>query len=421
MMHLHVLVDGDLIGTLSDTQPLAFTYSDDCLAGRCRSPFAAVIALQAGPIATPAVQAYFENLLPEGDQRRALEQLHHTSSVFGLLSKAGWDTAGAVVLRRAGAINARPAYRAKSWADIAKIIAGQALQQGTSRVSISGAQYKLLLSLDERGQALLPVGSTPSTHILKPDIQRTGQKIWASAINETIVMRAAAKCGLPVANVDYVSAVKSCLVQRFDRRVRLGSVERIAQADLCQLLNLPSRLKYEAEGGPGFAACYACVKALSTQPLVDCDHLIQWIFFNLYVGNHDGHAKNLSMLQDGAGYRLAPFYDLMCTSIYPGFSREFSFRIGTTFKPGSINPNQLQRFAASLGVSDKLLRKHATAMAEKLPFAVQQSILELRPVMGPGEATLADRLQFEVAGLCKKRLARLLGTAPGQKAPAHTH
>jgi len=72
-------------------------------------------------------------------------------------------------------------------------------------------------------------------------------------------------------------------------------------------------------------------------------------------------------------------------------------------------------------VSDKLLRKHATAMAEKLPFAVQQSILELRPVMGPGEATLADRLQFEVAGLCKKRLARLLGTAPGQKAPAHTH
>ena len=123
MKSLNVLVDGKLVGTLHNRDPLAFIYSDDCLSGLLPNPFANVIGLAAGAIATPAVLAYFENLLPEGDQRRALEQQHHVTTVFGLLSKAGWDTAGAVVLRPAGAADAKPAYTPKSWADIARMIA----------------------------------------------------------------------------------------------------------------------------------------------------------------------------------------------------------------------------------------------------------------------------------------------------------
>lgn len=408
MKNLDVLVAGQLIGTLHNSEPLAFTFSADCLAGVLPNPFANTIPLATGAIATPAVLAYFENLLPEGDQRRALQQQHHVSTVFGLLSKAGWDTAGALVLRPTGTADARPAYTKKSWADIARIIDGHGVHHGSSRVSISGAQYKLLLSLDGDANPLLPVGASPSTHLLKPDIQREGRKIWASAINETLLMRMAAKCGLPVAAVQYVTSVKSCLLERYDRTVKDGKVLRIGQSDLCQLLQKPSSVKYESDGGPDFASCYTYVKTTSRNPVVDCENLIKWIFFNLYTGNNDGHAKNLSMLHDNGGLRLAPFYDLMCTAVYPGFSSNFAFRIGTTFKPGEIDRKQLQAFAASLGVSEKFMFKMAADLAGKIVTVMHQSIQELSADMGPSETTMAQRLSHEITGICKKRMAKFL-------------
>ena len=403
---LDVLVDGKLIGHLYDKDPLAFAYSDDVLNGLLRSPFPSVIALAPGDIATPAVLAYFENLLPEGDQRRTLEEKHHATSVFGLLWTAGWDTAGAIVLQPSGSDSNVPAYVKSSWTEIAQIIAGHGLPRESSKASISGAQYKLLLCLDEQANPLLPVGSTPSTHILKPDIERTGQKIWASAINETIIMRAAGKCGLPIANVDYVTAVKSCLVERYDRLAKNGVVIRLNQSDLCQLLKTVSGVKYEVDGGPSFAACYARVKSLSANPLIDCANLLKWLFFNLYVGNNDSHAKNVSMLSTSDGERLAPFYDLMTTAVYPGFSTHFAFSIGGTFKPGEIGPGELKDLADSLNVSEKYMLKLAKEMADLINPAIEASILELQAHFGHSEKIMAERLGHEVARICKKRSAR---------------
>ena len=405
---LDVLVDSKLIGHLYDKDPLAFAYSDDVLNGLLRSPFSSVIALAPGDIATPAVLAYFENLLPEGDQRRALEEKHHATSVFGLLWTAGWDTAGAIVLQPSGARSNTPAYVKSSWTEIAQIIEGHGAPRESSKASISGAQYKLLLCLDRQANPLLPVGSTPSTHILKPDIERTGQKIWASAINETIIMRVAGKCGLPIANVDYVAAVKSCLVERYDRLAKNGGVIRVNQSDLCQLLKTASGVKYEVDGGPSFAACYARVKSLSAAPLIDCANLLKWLFFNLYVGNNDSYAKNVSMLSTTDGERLAPFYDLMCTAVYPGFSTHFAFSIGGTFKPGEIGPGELKNLADSLNVSEKYTLKLAKEMADLINPAIKASILELRANLGSFEKTMAERLGHEVTNICKKRSAKFL-------------
>jgi len=35
------------------------------------------------------------------------------------------------------------------------------------------------------------------------------------------------------------------------------------------------------------------------------------------IGNADAHAKNISLLLPEEGSRLAPFYGLMCTAVYP--------------------------------------------------------------------------------------------------------
>lgn len=406
---LDVLVDGQLIGHLYDRHPLTFVYSDECLSGLLRSPIASVIALRPGDISTPAVLAFFENLLPEGDQRRALEEKHHVTSVFGLLATAGWDTAGAIVLQPAESAPNVATYAKHSWPEVAEIIAGQGAPAESSKASISGAQYKLLLSIDSSdGSPLLPIGASPSTHILKPNIHRAGQKIWASAVNETIMMRAALHCGLLTAHVDYVGVVQSCLVERYDRVVVNAQVSRLHQFDLCQRLNIPSGIKYESDGGPGFAHCYRHVKSASVQPVKDCESLLNWLLFNLYIGNNDGHAKNLSLLETSDGLRLAPFYDLMCTSVYAGFSSNFAFNIGGTFKPGEMGSNELQSLAESVNVSGKYIAKLAQLMADKILPALQTAIEELKPAFSHSEKIMAERLRTEVTSLCKKRSTKLL-------------
>ena len=61
---------------------------------------------------------------------------------------------------------------------------------------------------------LLPEGSAPTTHILKPDIRRMA-RVRESAANEAIIMRAAAHCGLHTASGFYQPQTRSCIVGRF--------------------------------------------------------------------------------------------------------------------------------------------------------------------------------------------------------------
>lgn len=48
----------------------------------------------------------------------------------------------------------------------------------------------------------------------------------------------------------------------------------------------------------------------------DLLQLQRWVMFNYLIGNADAHGKNMSVLVDDKGYRLAPFYDLLCVNAY---------------------------------------------------------------------------------------------------------
>lgn len=405
---LDVYINGQLIGYLHDHEPLTFTYTNECISGLVSSPIEKIIPLETGEINSPAVHAYFENLLPEGDQRDSLEKKYHVTSIFGLLENSAWDSAGSLVLIPTGTAPHDPEYVKTTWPEIAQIISGQLERHDRPKTTISGAQYKILLSIDKTdSHPLLPVGSTPSSHILKPDIQRPGQKIWASAVNEAIMMRLSSKCGLQTASVDYISEVKSCLVKRYDRVESVNGITRINQFDICQLLKIPSGVKYELDGGPSFAQSYEQVKSLSINPINDCESLLKWLFFNLFIGNNDSHAKNLSVLVTDKGYCLAPFYDLMCTSVYSGFSNNFAFKIGDTYKPGEVTGSQLVTLASSIKVSDKFLLKLAKEMSEKIISSLPIVLDELQPQFSHQEKVMAERLGYEVSTICKNRMAKL--------------
>ncbi len=129
---------------------------------------------------------------------------------------------------------------------------------------------------------------------------------------------------MQTAEVFYQTQTRSCVVRRFDRHAEPNrkSLRRLVQYDFCQLADIVSEKKYEKEGGPDLQQCASIIRQHSVQPAVDLCNLLAWVFFNLFTGNNDSHAKNLSMLeQAGGGLALSPFYDLMCTRIYPGLSK----------------------------------------------------------------------------------------------------
>ena len=411
-----------LVGTLHNTDPLSFSYSAAWLSTPGAVPIHPDLPLAAEASNAPQVAAFFENLLPEGDQRTVISMREHVTTVFGLLARVGGESAGAYTLVAEGEAPQSPIYQPLNWEQVRALVHGDAAQLEervaieraardlpTPRMSMSGAQFKVLLYLDEQGNPARPMGNAPSTHILKPDIQRIDIKAFASSVNESIVMRAAALCGLPTANVAYQNVAEACLVERYDRvRQADGSLRRLWQADFCQLLGVQSAVKYEHEGGPGFKDCYDKL-ALSAQPAVDRRHLLRWLFFNLCVGNNDAHAKNLSILATPAGLRLAPFYDLMCTRIYPGLSNHFAFAIAGEYEPGKLGAAHIADLARTLGVGVRYLQKMALDVAQQVAVAVPAAAAELKPGLDYNHGIMAERLAQRIRSIAASMGKRFAG------------
>ena len=409
---LDIYLDADRVGSLHDADPPAFEYAAGWLASPGARPMAA-IALQAGRQDGPAVQAYFENLLPEGEIRRYVAEQNQASTLFSLLLAVAGDTVGGFVIVPGGETPGAPVYEPTTWQALAyRLATGSAasidLRGGDSRISMAGAQDKAGIAIFQDGIPRLPRGTAPSTHILKPDIRRIA-KVWHSAANEAVVMRAATHCGLGAAEVFYEPLTQSCVVRRFDRVLRPDtSMARLVQYDLCQLAGIVSERKYEKEGGPGIAACAALVRRYSTQPAADLVRLLRWVFFNLCTGNNDSHAKNLSLhWLPGGQVALTPFYDLMDTRLYPGLSREFAFAIGGETRPGRIARQQLEALASELRMQPRFVLAQAAKVAAGLPAAVDRAIAELGPHFSPGARTLAERLREHIVSTTDKLLLRL--------------
>ena len=411
---LDVYFGAELVGTIFDSSPIGFEYAATWL--NRADPFTvAAIALEPGRNDAAQVEAFFENLLPEGELRDYIAEWNKAATVFSMLRAVAGDTAGGFVILPHGDSPATGAYQATTWKALADRLAEKSaaafdIKARDARISVAGAQDKASIAIFDDGNPCLPKGTSPSTHILKPDIKRLA-KVWHSAANETIVMLTAARCGLPTADVFYERETQSCVVRRFDRFPQVdGSLGRLIQYDLCQLAGIVSEKKYEKEGGPGIAACAQLIRTYSTQPAVDLRNFIAWILFNLFVGNNDSHAKNLALLRvPGHGVTLAPFYDLMCTRLYPGLSQHFAFSIGGETKPGSITREHIEAMAGQLRVRPQFVVQQAAGLAKKIPDAIEHAFDTVRPFMSSGARNLASQLTMFVKSTTRKAAARVTG------------
>ena len=264
------------------------------------------------------VQWYFDNLLPEEQMREAIskEAKIHGDDAFALLEYLGAESAGSLVLLPPDQnVNEPGGLRPLSDEELAQRIRNlprATLSNGApKRMSLAGAQNKLLV-VYRNGALFEPVGSEPSTHILKPN--HVSDDYPASVINEYLVMSLARALGLSAPRVlRRYTPEPVYIVERFDRLVDdTGRTQRRHIIDACQLLNKSRSFKYAT----ATLQTLAEIVGYCRNRVVTRLSLYRWLVFNLAVANTDNHLKNLSFLISAEGIELAPAYDLLSTGSY---------------------------------------------------------------------------------------------------------
>jgi serine/threonine-protein kinase HipA len=326
---LAVFLNARRVGTLArkSTGAIEFAYGEDWLAWEAAIPVSLSLPLREDRYTGATVLAVFDNLLPDSPMIRARLASHlgaGGTDPFSLLSATGRDCVGALQFLPedadpgpAGTIDGRPVSK-KDVAAIIRSLAASPLglsDDDEFRISIAGAQEKTAL-LKHKGKWLVPHGSTPTTHILKPQIGITpdGFDLSQSVENEYFCMKLLAAMRLPVADVEIADFEdhRVLAVTRFDRTLtRDGRLLRLPQEDCCQALSVPWTLKYQKDGGPGISAILDLLKGSDT-PDLDRETFFKAQIIFWALGATDGHAKNFSLhLLQGGRFRMTPLYDVL--------------------------------------------------------------------------------------------------------------
>lgn len=285
-----------------------------------------------------AVVAVFDNLLPDSPnvRRRVAERMGaQGADYFSLLAAIGRDCVGAMqFLPEDLPADVEPYVQGEPVSDdeIEAILASLATaplgmdKEQEFRISIAGAQEKTAL-LRLEGQWMRPIGTTPTTHLLKPQLGEIPTAFGlidmaASVDNEHYCLKLLAAFGLDVADTEIVTFGKRrvLVVERFDRRWRNAErLLRLPQEDCCQAMGITSAQKYQNNGGPGMADILTLLQR-SDEPQKDqVDFFKSQILFWL-IGATDGHGKNFSVFLKPEGrYSLTPFYDVL--SAQPAFDK----------------------------------------------------------------------------------------------------
>ena len=320
---LQVIINGSLVGTLRDADNIwAFQYAATWLESPGAFPLAPSLPLatdwQVDGSSSRPVQWFFDNLLPEELMRQVLakEVDVESTDAFGMLERMGMESAGALVLQAEGAPQPEKGMQPLTWDDLSQRIRNlpraSLNKDAPKRMSLAGAQHKMVVLFDPQSRELSePLKGTPSTHILKPN--STAEGYPHSVINETFTMLLAARLGLTVPNVWHLYLPEPVfIIERFDRTPGPIEPARVHALDGIQLLNEPAFNKYTSATLPKLSDLIGQCRNKVVARL----EVYRWIIFNTMVGNSDSHLKNISFLVDQDGKRVAPFYDLLCTSVY---------------------------------------------------------------------------------------------------------
>ncbi|HXS90659.1 MAG TPA: HipA domain-containing protein [Steroidobacteraceae bacterium] len=427
------------VGRLRDQANIwSFEYLPEWIASRDAYDLSPSLPRRAGTIVDGAserpVQWFFDNLLPEEQAREvfAKEAKLAASDAYGLLAYYGKESAGAITLLAAGeTATTKGGYRALTnealHERIAKLPRQSLAADAPKRMSNAGAQHKLAICVRD-GDLFEPLGSTASTHLLKPD--HVDRENWPSSVaNEYFVMSLAARLGLEVPPVQlrYVPD-PVYIIERFDRHVQGENTVRLHTIDACQALGLDRTFKYQQATVESLVRCIdLCANRARAR-----QSLLQWLLFNILTGNGDAHLKNLSFRVHPDGLELAPFYDLVSTESYrasadsqPRWPKcDLSIQIGGARTFAGITREHFSACAEQLGVNpraaSRLLEQLTSTIVPAADALIEefQAIRVPRPTIRAAQLRVLQTIRHAVIGDMVKRLktsATRRGKARGLK------
>lgn len=375
---LDVYLWDQLVGRLwlDEKRRFVFQYNAAWIKRKGAIPLSIHLPLKTDLYSDDLSRSFFSNLLPEAAIKQVIARSLQisVSNDFAMLNRIGGECAGAVSVLPSGSVPVvKPGYRGLNDEELNQVIQDlpkRPLMAGVEgmRLSLAGAQNKLPVYM-EGDKIFIASGNAPSTHILKPPIRDLENTVE----NEAFCMMLAQKMGLSTPPVTIHRGLdKLYIIQRYDRsRDKNGNVARLHQEDFCQALGFLPDQKYESEGGPSLGRCFTLLQEISISPAADRFALLQWTIFNFFIGNADAHAKNLAIIFTRRGPRLAPFYDLICTQVYPDLSEKLAMKIGGENRPGWIQQKHWNKLGESVAIKSSLVLKTLKNMATEITPAAQ--------------------------------------------------
>ena len=224
---LDVYLHRNLVGKLvqDDHGQMVFDYAESWLNNSDAIALSHSLPLRKERFNRNACRGFFAGILPEESKRKIIARNLGISAQndFAMLEQIGGECAGAVTFILAGKSlpehddRYRPLTR-QELAEILKTLPRRPLMAGEEgiRLSLAGAQDKIAVRvLDD--QISIPLGGSPSTHILKPAIER----FEGTVFNEALCMKLANAIGMPTAKAEIgnVEGIDYLLVERYDRAV----------------------------------------------------------------------------------------------------------------------------------------------------------------------------------------------------------
>jgi serine/threonine-protein kinase HipA len=379
---LDVYLQSELVGHLiqDDGGQMVFDYAERWLHKPGAIPLSQSLPLRKERFKRNECRGFFAGILPEESKREIIARNLGISARndYAMLEQIGGECAGAVTFIPAGETlpERKYGYRPVSSQELASILKElpkRPLLAGEDgiRLSLAGAQDKVAVRI-EGNDISLPLGGAPSTHILKPAVERFAGVVF----NEAFCMKLAAVAGLPAAKVEtrMVEDIEYLLVERYDRVHQKNAegattLDRLHQEDFCQAQGIVSEMKYQKEGGPSLKQCFALLRDVSSAPVIDLSRLLDAVIYNYLVGNNDAHGKNFSLLYHGVGtanqeIRLAPLYDVVSTTYYPELSKDMAMKIGGEYSSDKVRPKDFEQLAEEAGLAKPIVKNRVPELAE---------------------------------------------------------
>ena len=289
-------------------------------------------------------------------------------------------------------------------------------EDGEYRLSLAGVHDKLPVVVSADGQIGLTRGRTPSTHILKTPIKTLRDTVANEAmcpmIGRTLGIQTIDAVPQRVGNHEFL------LVARYDRDQTSAGARRLHQEDFCQALAVPPGRKYQTEGGPSLADCFALLRRAASVPATETIGFLDYVFLSFLIGNHDAHGKNYSLLYlpSRPTTVLAPAYDLLSTVAYSRWrkmSRKMAMSIGGEYRADYVRGRHLDRMLAQADLGAAPARRRLLRLAGEAPAAAREA--RERLTREGWESEVLD----EIVRVVESRSRRLTEIAGSSRTPVN--